>query len=603
MAQLTVPARGFDPSKHFFYELKYPIIWFLCLAIPSFGPCMSTTEPKAEPVIQLSKLQGLYDHHLYLDAFTLTAKFWESSTDVQQLSIDELILASRLAARLGGQRLSRWLLRVALKRDPGNPRVRYFARHVLLSRERLLDQLKAFNTQPDLGGNDPELRASWYASHAFTWAALRDFDRAYECLAAAHSLAPNDSWVLTCESNALGIADRWSDALRSAERAWEVDPGSPFAANSLANSLLHLGRVQESADRLASAAENSQSYQVVAEACWHQCALAETLEGQQRRLILDLARVLADRLPALAPLADRESKTAFARSHLDVAELADDYAGIERWSTPLRSPFHRQLLRNLNKNTAGKRVRLSFHRTIQTHETCLPASISVALSAGGVVMSAEKMAAEITFGGTAEWAAADWLRTRGFHVRFFPVTADLAANLIQHGTAFVMSWEADSSGHAVTAVGLDQRAEALLIHDPQSFRGTEYLLTILDCTLSPLGIKGMAVVTGDRAADLDALLPPESALVEAAQEHQKVMTMQGPAAARKIAADVAKLFAAHPGTLYLQSVQDLEDGLVWDRRSMVSRNCCASSRTRLSYESGSWLLAGHLGIAPSCVKP
>lgn len=523
---------------------------------------MSATEPRAEPVIQLSKLQDLYDHHLYLDAFTLTAEFWKSSTDVQQLSTDELILASRLAARLGGQRLSRWLLRVAVKRDPGNLRVCYFARHVPSSRVRLLDELKAFNAQPDLGGNDPELRASWYASHAFTWAALRDFDRAYECLALAHSLAPNDSWVLTCESNALGIADRWSDALRSAERAWEVDPGSPFAGNSLGTSLLHLGRVQQSADRLSSAAENSQSYQLVAEACWHQCALAETLEGQQRRFVLERTRTLADKLPGLAPLADRESRIAFARANLDIAELADDYAGIERWSTQLRSPFHRQLLRNLNKNTEGKRVRLPFRRTIQTHETCVPASISVALSAGGVVISAEEMAAEITFGGTAEWTAADWLRARGFHVRFFSVTAELAANLIQLGIAFVMSWEADESGHAVAAVGLDQRAEALLIHDPQSFRGTEYLLTILDRNLSPLGIKGMAVVTGDRAADLDALLPPESTLMAAAQEHQKVMTMQGPAAARKIAADVTKLFPSHPGTLYLQSVQDLEDGHV-----------------------------------------
>jgi len=521
---------------------------------------MSATKPTAEPPIQLSKLQALYDRHLYLDAFSLTAELWKSSTDVQQLSTDELILAARLATRLGGQRLSRWLLRTAFRRDPNNPRVRYFVRHVPFSRVRLLDELRAFNAQPDLGGDDPELRASWYASHAFMWATLRDFDRAYECLAAAHALSPNDSWVLTCESNTLGVADLWSDALHSAERAWELDPGSPFAGNSLGASLLHLGQVQEAADRLAAAAENSQTYQIVIEACWYLCALAETLEGHLQHQALDRARTLAAQLPGLAPLADREAKRMFARSNLDIAERADDYPAIEHWSTQLRSPFHRQLLRNFSKNPEGKRIRLPFRRTIQTHETCVPASISVALSAGGVVISPEEMAAEITFGGTAEWAAADWLRERGFHVRFFPVIADLAANLIQHGFAFVMSWEGDASGHAVAAIGLDQRGEALLIHDPQSFRGTEYLLTILDRNVSPLGIKGMAVVTRERAADLDALLPPESALMEAAQEHQKVMTLQGPAASRKIVTDVTKLFPSHPGTLYLQSLQDLEDG-------------------------------------------
>jgi predicted Zn-dependent protease len=523
---------------------------------------MSVTESRSEPAIPLAKLQDLYDRHQYLDAYTLTSELWQDSTDVQRLSTDELILASRLAARLGGLRLSRWLLRETLKRDPLNPRVRYFARYLRSSRLRLLDELKAFNAQPDLRGDDPELRASWYASYGFAWAALRDFDRAHECFALAHSLAPNDSWVLTCESDALGMADRWSDSLASAERAWEADPGSPFAANSLGTSLLHLGRVQESADRLHSAAENSQSYQLVAQACWHQCALSETLEGQQRHHLLERARTLADKLPSLAPLADRDAKTAFARAQLDIAELADDHAEIERWSIQLRSPFHRQLLRNLNKNTAGKRIRLPFRRTIQTHQTCVPASVAVALSAGGVLISAEEMAAEITFGGTPEWAAADWLRARGFHVRFFSVTPELAANLIQHRIAFVMSWEADASGHAVAAIGLDQRAETLLIHDPQSFRGTEYLLTILDRNVSPLGFKGMAAVTADRAADLDALLPPESALMDAAQEQQKATTLQGPASARKIVADIAELFPSHPGTLYLQSIQHLDDGHV-----------------------------------------
>jgi predicted Zn-dependent protease len=523
---------------------------------------MSASESRSEPAIQLAKVQNLYDRHQYLDAYNLTSELWQDSTDVQRLSTDELILAGRLAARLGGLRLSRWLLREVLKRDPLNPRVRYFARYVRSSRLRLLDELKTFNARPDLGGDDPELRASWYASYGFTWATLRDFDRAYECFALAHSLAPNDSWVLSCESDALGMADRWSESLASAERAWDADPGSPFAANSLGTSLLHLGRVHESADRLHIAAENSQSYQLVAEACWHQCALAETLEGQQRRHLLERARSLAEELPSLAPLADRDAKTTFARAQLDIAELADDHAEIERWSTQLRSPFHRQLLRNLNKNAAGKRIRLPFRRTIQTHETCVPASVAVALSAGGVVISTEEMAADITFGGTPEWAAADWLRARGFHVRFFSVTPELAAELIQHQIAFMISWEADASGHAVAAIGLDQRAETLLIHDPQSFRGIEYLLTILDRNVTPLGIKGMAVVTKDRAADLDAVLPPESALMEAAQEHQKVMALQGPASARKIAAGIAKLFPSHPGALYLQSVQDLDDGHV-----------------------------------------
>ena len=523
---------------------------------------MSVTESRTEQAMQLSKLQDLYDRHLYLDAYNLTSQYWTTSTNVKQFSTDELIVAGRLSERLGGSRLSRKLLREVLKRDPSNPRVRYFTRHARSSRLRVLDELKAFISQPDLGGDDPILRAGWYASYGVTWATLRDFDHAYECLALAHSLSPNDTWVLTCESDALGIADRWADSLTSAERAWEINPGSPLVADSLGTSLINLGQVAQSADRLYSAAENSQSFELVADACWHQCALAETLEGPERSCILERARTLAHRLPLLTPLADRDSRAALARCSLDIAELADDYPEIERWSMHLRSPFHRQLLQNLKSNPEGKRIRLPLRRTIQTHEACVPASIAAAMSANGMDISAEEMAAEITFGGTTDWAAADWLRARGFHVRFFCATPPLATELIQHEVAFVIGLEGEESGHAVAVVGLDQRAGTLLVHDPQGFRGAEYLLTILDSNTSPLGVKGMAVVTEERSALLDTLLPPESTLVEGAQEHQKAMAVNGPVAARKIVTDLTKRFPLHPGVLYLQSIQNLEDGNV-----------------------------------------
>ena len=106
---------------------------------------MSGTESRSESAIQLAELQDLYDRHQYLDAYNVTLELWQPSTDVLRLSTEELILAGRLAARLGGLRLSRWLLREALKRDPSSPRVRYFARGLQSARLRLLDDLKTFN--------------------------------------------------------------------------------------------------------------------------------------------------------------------------------------------------------------------------------------------------------------------------------------------------------------------------------------------------------------------------------------------------------------------------------------------------------------------------
>ena len=162
---------------------------------------MSTTGKSADQLADsLKHFQSIYDCHHFLDLYSLTSGYWNSSTDVDSLPVDALILGGRLAERMGGSRLSRWLLRKAFQRDPSNPRIRYFTRYLNPLRLSFLDELRAFTENPDIGGDDPDVRASWYASFAYSWAALRDFDRAYDCIRIAHSLFPNDSWLLSSES-------------------------------------------------------------------------------------------------------------------------------------------------------------------------------------------------------------------------------------------------------------------------------------------------------------------------------------------------------------------------------------------------------------------
>lgn len=510
----------------------------------------------------LKHYQSLYDSHRFLDLYGQTYKYWDSSTDIDTLSIDALVLGARLASRLGGQRLSRWLLRRALQRAPGNPQVRYYARYLNLPRVSFLDKLKAFIANPDIGGSDDALRAFWHASFAHTWAMLRDFDRAYDCLRIAHESAPGDSWVLSLESGVYGIADRWSDALLSAERALEVDPGAPFAVRHLGMALLNLGRAEEAAARLFVEAESSQSYELVINACWHQCAFAEILNGEQRRFALNRAGELASRLPSLMPLADRETRRSIAHTNLDIADLADDYEGIERWSGEVGSPFHQIALANFARNIEGKRIRLPFRRAIQKHQACVPTSIEAAMSANGMIISADEMAADITFGGTYGWAAADWLRSRGYHVRFFSAIPDIAVKLIRNNIAFVIALDGEDSGHSVAVVGLDERAETLLVHDPDAFRSSEYLFTALDPLAGPLGIRGMAAVRPEHASLLDSLLPSESEVVEAAQEYYKQSLLHGSSASRQVVDDLLHQFPSHPGSKFLESMQLLEDGQV-----------------------------------------
>ena len=66
----------------------------------------------------LERFQSIYDRHRYLDLYALTSEYWNSETDIRRLPVDALILGARLAGRLGGQRLARWLLRKAFEQEP-----------------------------------------------------------------------------------------------------------------------------------------------------------------------------------------------------------------------------------------------------------------------------------------------------------------------------------------------------------------------------------------------------------------------------------------------------------------------------------------------------
>jgi tetratricopeptide (TPR) repeat protein len=514
--------------------------------------------------IPLEDLQRLYDQGRYLEAFQQTADIWRNPPNLEDLSVDELILGGRLANRLGGWRGSRWLLRAAHAREPLNPRVRYFARGAERRSRTPLSILRELEANPTLVTDDAELQASWLASHAVVWARLRDFTRAYDYIEHARGFCARDGWVSACESEVLAMADRWEDALEAAEIAWDLSSKASFAAHSLGSRLLRFGRVREAAERIGRAAESSESYEVVNLACWHHCALADTVGLDERRGVVDRALSLVERLPGLAPLADKTWRSFYAHVRLDVAQVADDHEEMERWAREVRSPFHHRILDNLRKNPAGSRIRLPFRGHLQKHMTCLPASVASALSSMNENVDADVMAAEVTYGGTTDWAAADWLESRGYAVRFFVVTAELARRLIRNGIAFVLGFEGDDSAHAVAVVGLDESAGTLLLHDPVRFRTVECLLEFLE-EQSPLGPHGMVVVPREELSLVDQLLPAAEVETRTAfVSFERALQLHGPTVASIFVTELEKRHPSHPITAMLLAMQAAEEGRTGD---------------------------------------
>lgn len=273
--------------------------------------------------------------------------------------------------------------------------------------------------------------------------------------------------------------------------------------------------------------------------------------------------------------------------------MSDDHAGMERWAAEARSPFHRKVLENLRANPSGARIRLPFRRAIQKHNACLPTSLSSALASSDVHIDPDTMAGEITFGGTREWAAAEWLEKRGLVARFFSVTPEIAAKLIQNGIAFVMTLEEDFSAHAVAAVGLDEAAGTLIIHDPQSFRSTEYLLESIGQGQIPLGPLGTVIVPPGKAALVDQLLPAENtATISLHQSYRREMFLHGVTAARSVLEQAIARYPAHPVTQLMQALQELDEAqtgkalaryqqlaVVYPNAAYVRSNLLASCRS------------------------
>ncbi|MBZ5493087.1 MAG: hypothetical protein LAO76_19385 [Acidobacteriia bacterium] len=198
-----------------------------------------------KPMLSLERLQELYDRNQFLDAYQLSSEYWKPSTRLEDLSTAELVLGGRLASRLGSSQLSRRLFKEAFRRDPSDPSAIYYSSYIERRGKALFDVLRKFESNPEIPGANDEIQASMFAYHAVLAGTVRDFDRAHQYLKRAHSYKTRDGWVFSCEADVLGFEDRWPEALQSAEQAWRVSPGTPFAARGLATSLLNLRRAQE----------------------------------------------------------------------------------------------------------------------------------------------------------------------------------------------------------------------------------------------------------------------------------------------------------------------------------------------------------------------
>lgn len=491
-------------------------------------------------MLDVARLTSLFESARFLELWQETSDLWQDPGLAPRLPVDALLLAARLAGRLGSGKYRRALLRLAVQKEPGNPRVQYYARSVLYRRETLLDFLREMDKRSGVAGADPDLEASWLSAYARALAQVRDYERATELIKRAIAIDEARGYVLASHADILLMEDRWDEALEIARRAWAASPGQPYAADSLHRSLSALGREAEAVEFLLDwAAKGNQSGDCLMIAIGAGISVAGRTPGAERASLLERLCGWVEQVPSLYPLADRHTRRATLHQRLLLALERRDHETVARIGPEADHPFFNAVCENLARNPNGPRVLLPHKSVQQRYNTCMPASVAVVTGAIGHELDQDSVAAAVCFEGTESWRAREYARQMGLEVRCFLFTPEVARELVDRGMPFLILFASLQFGHACAFVGYDAAYGTALIHDPSLPHLSESLIDRLALDEAPVGPLCMLLLTPQRAREIAGMTLPEEAAVESQLDVYEAFSRQGPQAAMQRAQRVA----------------------------------------------------------------
>lgn len=520
----------------------------------------STPPTTLKTLPDLAEAEALYEQNRFLDLHEASRKAWEQPEITAELALEELVLASRLALRLGSQKLARWLGRLALERAPNNPHVIYYCRGYRSHRTSLYDCLREFEQIGELRSGNPELDTSWLATHASVLAQARDFDSALEKIERARLAGAREAWVLACEAGIHLQRDDLEKAHELAGVAWESSPGLPYAGSLLGTTHHGLGTTREALELfLAHHRSHRQSWEHLDTTLNTALALLENpATTADAPLEIGEALELADELFELAPLCDRAHERHFHTVRARVAWLAGRRDLFRESARRVRSEFLDHALEQLESHPEGRRHILRHDPVHQQYKTCLPASLATCASVFEVSLDHREIASQITYDGTPLWRVPDWAQEKGWAFRAFTGNRESAVKLLEMGFPFIYTFATHSFAHAVAAVGCDRGLGTLIYHDPTSGRIGEVLLDHFADDEAPLGPQCLVVAPPERAGELAAIELDGESFARAHLEIRRAFERDSSSRAREL---IAEFVARDPDSLqarYLEAWAALE---------------------------------------------
>ncbi len=497
----------------------------------------------------LARVQAAYDSARYLDAHEISKPLgglseWEGPAARR--------LAGRLAANLGGHRLSSALHFTNYRRHPGDPDNLLFYVYSLRSRFgfwRAWLLLRRFGDAPaepgpaaeSLRRSNPKVCADWLAMRASVKAGFRDFTAAEADIEAALAIMPQRAWIFVERAGVYEAADRYDEAIEAARHALHLRPHFRPAVQVLAHLLILRSQMDEGIELLERETQTLQSGDL-----WWQLAGFYREQQAYRREDEAICKARDHWV-----LRDKTTDMAMAARLSDTAYHLDDWARSIEQGRQVKGLFFESVTASLEaaeKDPARDRRRrvLPIPFVRQHHATCAPATLSAIAHYFGRPADHLQVAEEICYDGTPWHSERLWAEQNGYVVREFKVTPDAAALLVENGLPFTLSTVEADNAHLQAVIGFDKARQTILLRDPYLPYLGEMLDTGLEERYGPTGPRGMALVPEEDAHRLTELELPDAEQYELYHRFHRALRGHDRASAADLADQLEASAPSHP---------------------------------------------------------
>jgi len=454
------------------------------------------------PAEALASVKALYDQGRFVDAYA-------AAIAVAPLhcwaGFEARLLASRLAGRLEGNRLSRFLCFTAWRESPRDASTCLFHGYWLWARRGPLAVWEFTRDWKSFTNLDERRRADHLLLRARVAGQYRDFALAWPLADEATQLAADSAWTW-CERAGIHLCeDRVDEAEQAIARGRSVAQWHCPSVQVNAMILMRQGRVEEAAELLHQASQHVQSPDIVGQ----RIGILRELDDPQG--MIDLL----DEYESLALLIEPEDREWLAARRCDAYCLEGAWDKAAQQAELVSGPYFATLARKLRSaSLATRRIRLTPPRIIQKHNTCGPSTLAMLARYWHHPTSDDAIGEAIAYEGTCDRRERTWCLEQGFCVREFRLTWDAGRTLLDAGIPFAVATSEVSTAHMQAFVGYDEARESFLIQDPASLLYREVQAATFLKEYALHGPRGLAMVPESHRAELDRIELPDAGLFD-----------------------------------------------------------------------------------------